>query len=294
MIIRSTLSQKLATLLIYLILAFVALLCLFPLVHVLAVSLSSSTAASAGVVALWPVDLSFSAYIYALNKAEFIQSLFVSIQRVLIGTGLNLILITLVAYPLSKETSAFRFRTAYVWIFFLTTLFSGGLIPTFMVVQQTGIMNSLWALILPGAVPVFSVVLLLNFFRGLPRELEESASIDGAGPFRILWSIYWPLSVPALATLTLFSMVGHWNAWFDGLIYMHTPDKYPLQSYLQTIVIQQNLQPLSAEDEKLLSEVSNRTFRAAQIFLGALPILVVYPYLQKYFVKGIVLGSVKG
>ncbi|TMV51875.1 carbohydrate ABC transporter permease [Paenibacillus mesophilus] len=275
-------------------LAALALMCILPLVHVLAVSFSSNTAASAGLVKLWPIDFNTKSYEYVLRQEAFLRSLFVSVERVVLGTIVNMVLIVLTAYPLSKEVQAFRMRTIYVWTFFLTILFGGGLVPTYMVVQKTGIMNTIWALILPHAVPVFSVVLLLNFFRGLPKELEEAALIDGAGPFTIMWRVFVPLSTPALATLALFSMVGHWNAWFDGLIYMHTPEKYPLQSYLQTVIIQQDLQQLSMTDDKLLKLISDRTFSAAQIFLGALPILLVYPFLQKYFMKGIVLGSVKG
>jgi putative aldouronate transport system permease protein len=275
-------------------LAVLALMCMLPLVHVLAVSFSSNTAASAGLVKLWPIDFNTKSYEYVLRQEAFLRSLFVSVERVVLGTIVNMVLIVLTAYPLSKEVQAFRMRTIYVWTFFLTILFGGGLVPTYMVVQQTGIMNTIWALIIPHAVPVFSVVLLLNFFRGLPKELEEAALIDGAGQFTIMWRVFVPLSTPALATLALFSMVGHWNAWFDGLIYMHTPEKYPLQSYLQTVIIQQDLQQLSMTDDKLLKLISDRTFSAAQIFLGALPILLVYPFLQKYFMKGIVLGSVKG
>ncbi|PYI54362.1 carbohydrate ABC transporter permease [Paenibacillus flagellatus] len=275
-------------------LAAMALLCLLPLVHVLAVSFSSNTAAAAGLVKLWPVEFNTKSYEYVLRQEAFLRSLLVSVKRVALGTLVNMVLIVLTAYPLSKEVRVFRPRTVYVWVFFLTVLFGGGLVPTYMVVQQTGILNTIWALILPHAVPVFSVVLLLNFFRGLPKELEEAALIDGAGQFVILWRVFVPLSVPALATLALFAMVGHWNAWFDGLIYMHKPENYPLQSYLQTVVIQQDLQQLSMTDDKLLKLISDKTFSAAQIFLGALPILLVYPFLQKYFMKGIVLGSVKG
>jgi len=133
----------------------------------------------------------------------------------------------------------------------------------------------------------------LNFFRSLPKELEESAFMDGAGQWKILWRIFLPLSLPAIATIGLFTIVGHWNAWFDGLILMNSPDKYPLQSYLQTVVINHDLALINSTDITMLAEVSDRTLKAAQTLLGALPILMVYPFLQKYFVKGMVLGSVK-
>jgi len=137
------------------------------------------------------------------------------------------------------------------------------------------------------------LILLLNFFRGLPKELEEAAYMDGAGHWTTLWRIFVPLSTPVLATITLFATVHHWNSWFDGLIFMNSPMNYPLQSYLQTVVIQQDLSANTNVDLDSLAEISDRTAKAAQIFLGALPILLVYPFLQRFFVKGIVLGSVK-
>jgi putative aldouronate transport system permease protein len=272
-----------------------ALLCLFPLIHVLALSLSSANAAAAGKVVLWPVDFTTKAYEFALDRPEFGRAFWVSIKRVLLGTAVNMLLTVLVAYPLSKENAAFPWRTVYVWFFVLTMLFSGGLIPLYMIVRETHLLDSIWALVLPNAVPVFNVVLLLNFFRALPRELEEAALTDGAGHWTILWQIYLPLSKPALATLTLFTVVGHWNSWFDGLIFMNSPANYPLQSYLQTL-LQIDLFSFSGSgmDQRMLQLVSDQTLRAAQIFLAAIPILLIYPFLQRYFVKGVVLGSVKG
>lgn len=294
MVESRSLPGKLFVVFNYAFLTLLAFICIFPIIHVLAVSFSSVSAAESGQVKLWPVGFNTNAYKFVLTKDAYMNSLLVSLKRVLLGTAVNMAAIVTVAYPLSKEVTAFRMRTVYVWIFFFTALFGGGLIPTYMVVKETGLINTLWALILPGAVPVFSVVLLLNFFRGLPKELEESALIDGAGHFTIMWRIYVPLSLPAMMTLLLFAMVNHWNAWFDAIIYMNSPDRYPLQAYLQTIVVEQDATALAGLDEKQLSELSNRTFNAAQIFLGALPVLLVYPFLQKYFMKGIVLGSVKG
>lgn len=271
-----------------------AVLCILPLIHIIALSFSSSAAAAAGYVKFWPVDFTWSSYNYTASRDEFWRSMVVSLKRIAIGTPLTLVLITLVAYPLSKESHVFRFRMVYAWIFFITMLFHGGLIPTYITVKELGLLDSIWALVLPNAVPIFSVVLLLNFFREVPKELEEAAFMDGAGHWKTLWKIYVPISKPALATLALFSMVEHWNSWFDGLIYMGSPSNYPLQSYLQTIVIQQNLQNLTREQLQALQEINDRTLKASQIFLGSLPIILAYPFLQKYFVKGIVLGSVKG
>lgn len=164
-------------------------------------------------------------------------------------------------------------------------------------VRIAGLIDSIWALILPGAVSVFSIIVLMNFFRELPKEIEEAAFIDGAGHWRTLWQIYFPLSIPALATLTLFNAVGHWNSWFDGLILMNNTQNYPLQSYLQTVVVRfdtELLSRLSTEEVKMLGEISNRTTKSSQIFVASLPILIIYPFLQRYFMSGLVLGSVKG
>lgn len=276
------------------VLVLIAVLCVFPLIHIIAISFSSSSAAAAGQVKLWPVDFTWASYEYTASRAEFWQSMWVSVKRLALGTVLNLLLTVLVAYPLSKESNALRFRLVYAWAFFLTMLFNGGLIPWYVTLKEYGLLNSIWALVLPGAVPVFSIILLLNFFREVPRELEEAALIDGASQWTTLWKIYVPISKPALATLALFAMVEHWNSWFDGLILMGNPDNYPLQSYIQTIVIQQNLSNVSRDELLNLALISDRTLKASQIFLGSLPIILAYPFLQKYFVKGIVLGSVKG
>ncbi len=278
----------------YTFLIFLSLLCLFPLIHVLAISFSSSSAAGVGLVKLWPVDFQLSSYRYILQKQEFIQSFVVTLQRVVLGFSINMLMTILCAYPLSKETSTFKYRTHYAWYFIITILFGGGLIPWYITVSETGLIDTIWGLVIPGAVPVFNVILMLNFFRGLPKEIEESAFMDGAGHWKVLWLMYIPLSLPSMATVSLFTLVGHWNAWFDGLILMNFPDKYPLSTYLQLMVINSDPMKMSAGDIYKFAEISDRTTRAAQIFLGALPILLVYPFLQKYFVKGIVLGSIKG
>lgn len=278
----------------YTALTLLALTCIFPLIHVLAISLSSKAAVSAGVVKFLPVDFTLASYKLVLNKPQFITSMWITLQRVVLGVSINMILVVLTAYPLSKEVKTFRSRTLFSWFFVFTIFFGGGLIPSYIIVKSVGIIDTIWALVLPGAVQVFSVVLLLNFFRGIPKELEESAFMDGAGHFSILFKIFLPASLPALATLTLFSLVYHWNSWFDGLIYMNSPENYPLQSYMQTIIVKMDQQFMRGANKELLKSLNEQTLKSAQVFLGSLPILLVYPFLQKYFVKGIVLGSVKG
>lgn len=272
----------------------VAAMCVLPMIHILAISLSSSALAATGTVTLWPKDFSLVSYEFVAQRKQFWDSMGISIQRIVIGAVVNILLAITIAYPLSKEKSEFRFRSFYAWAFFITMIFGAGLIPTYMLVKELGLIDTIWALILPGAVPVFSVIILLNFFRMTPKELSEAAFMDGAGHWRTLWSIYIPVSMPAIATILLFSLVGHWNSWFDGLIYMNSTSNYPLQSYIQTVVVQKSFTTLTPEEAKVMAKISDKTLKAAQIFLGSLPIICVYPFLQRYFVKGMVLGSVKG
>ena len=277
----------------YTALVLLALTCLFPIIHVLAISFSSSTAASSGRVTVWPVDFTLASYDYILQNPEFLRSFAVTLQRVALGFTIQLAMTLLSAYPLSREQKDFRLRTAYAWYFVVTILFSGGLIPWYMTIREVGMIDTIWALVIPGAVPVFNIILMLNFMRGLPAEISESAFMDGAGHWRVLASIIVPLSMPVIATVSLFTLVGHWNAWFDGLILMNFPENYPRSTYLQLMVINSSTLNFSGTSLREVVEISQRTTRAAQIFLGALPILLVYPFLQRFFVKGIVLGSVK-
>ncbi len=273
-------------------LIFLSILCVLPLIHILAVSFSGKAAASANLVNLWPVDFTVDAFKETMVNKNFIRSIQVSTVRTILGTALFLFFTTLTAYPLSKDPKAFKGRSIYMWFFVFTMLFSGGLVPNYILITELGLRNSIWSLVLPGAVEVWSIIMLLNFFRGIPKELEEAALIDGASELVTMLKVYLPLSPPALATLSLFTMVGHWNSWFDGMIYLTDAKNYPLATLLQTIIVQLDFSKLNV-DPKDIENISQRTVKAAQIFIGALPILLVYPFLQKYFVKGIVLGAVK-
>ena len=279
------------------ILAVVSLLCVLPFINLLAISFSDSAAVAAGAVGFTPVDFTLSAYEYALKGGKFILALFISFERVFLGVGLNLILMVLTAYPLSKTRKKVAGRNIYMVYFVITMLVSGGMIPTYLVVTGLGLKDTIWALILPGALPVYNMVILMNFMRGIPEEIEEAAAIDGASPFQILTRVLLPILKPALATVGLFCIVTHWNDWFSGMIYMNNPDNYPLQTYLQSLLqnFEQLLRTQSSQDiQALLAQMDARTGRAAQLFLGAIPVMVIYPFLQKYFTKGLVLGSVKG
>ncbi len=296
--IEKSKGYKAFTLLNYIILSVLALLCFLPLLNVLAISFSDRSATAAGAVTFWPVNFTTAAYQYVLQDHLFLSSLLISVFRVFLGGAANLILTLLCAYPLSKEDGQFKARIVYVWIFLFANLFNGGLIPTYIIVSKTGLIDHILALIIPGAVPVFHVILVLNFFRGIPKEFEEAAVMDGAGHFKILFKVYVPLSKASIATVTLFSVVNHWNSWFDGMIYINNTAKQPLATFLHNKVVQSGLDMMINTNDidtlKQLMTISDQTTKAAQIFLGMLPILCVYPFLQKYFTKGVIVGSVKG
>lgn len=276
----------------YIGLSLLALTCILPMIHILAVSFSGKAAATANLVTLWPIDFTFEAYQKTLANENFLTSLGIAALRTILGTAITMAIVFLTAYPLSKTERSFKGRTFYAWFFVFTMLFNGGLVPTYMLVQNLNLMNTIWALVLPMALNVWLVILMLNFFRTIPRELEEAAFIDGAGQFRTMAIICLPLSMPSIATLSLFAMVFSWNEWFMGLIYISDREKYPLATFLQTIIVQNDLTQIT-RDPAALENIAQRTVKAAQIFIGAVPILMVYPFLQKYFVQGIVLGAVK-
>lgn len=279
------------------ILTIVSLTCVLPFVNLLAISFSDAAAVAAGKVSFLPVDFTVGSYEFALEGGKFVRSLLISLERVVLGVGINLVLMVLTAYPLSKSKKKISGRGIYMTYFVITMLISGGMIPTYLVVTGLGLKDTIWALVLPGAVPVYNMIILMNFMRGLPEEIEEAAAIDGANPFQILVQVILPVLKPALATVGLFCIVTHWNDWFSGMIYMNNPENYPLQTYLQTLLqnFEQLLRSQNGQDiQALLAQIDARTGRAAQLFLGAIPVMLIYPFLQKYFTKGLVLGSVKG
>ena len=276
-------------------LALVSLTCILPILHVFAMSLSDSNAALAGRVTFWPVQFSLSAYEYLIQKKDFFHSVSISAWRVLIGTLINMVLIVLAAYPLSRPATHFKARKWYMLYFSITMFIGGGLIPTYMIIKNLGLLDSFWVLILPGALNIWNVIIMMNFIRGLPHAIEEAAFVDGANHWQTLFKVVLPMSKPSIASLLLFSMIGHWNAWFDGIFYMNNPNNYPMATYLATQIISsnQNMTNMTREQLALLSSLSEKTVRSAQLFISIIPILVVYPFLQKYFVKGITVGSVK-
>ncbi|MBC8080996.1 MAG: carbohydrate ABC transporter permease [Gorillibacterium sp.] len=294
MIHSTTTRSRIADFLIYLIIAIITLTSIAPIVNTLAISLSSGLKAGAGQVTFLPKDFTFTSYQKILQDNEFYRAFLISVKRVLLGTSISLLLSFLMAYPLSRDPKDFFLRTPYMWIVVFTMMFSGGMIPLYMTVHDLHLMDTVWALVLPGAVGAFNVILLVNFFRSIPKEIDESASMDGAGPWFMLFRMYLPLSLPVIATVTLFVFIGHWNSFFDGLIYNNRPEHYPLQTYIQQLVVKIDpTRVLTFDELKNLDTLSDKTLNAAKIFVTMIPVMVVYPFLQKYFITGIMLGSVK-
>lgn len=271
----------------------VGIFCLLPILYVFSLSISSKDAIISGKVTIFPIDVTMDNYRYVIKDSQFYRSFGISVTRTILGLILQMIMTILTAYPLSISKNKFPMRSVYAWFFVFTTIFSGGLIPTYLVVSKTGLLNTLWSLLLPYAVPVFYVILLQNYMKTLPEALSESASLDGAGHWRIMMQIILPLCKPSLATLTLFMAVGHWNEWFDGMLYINDNRLFPLQTYLRTLIVEVNMNQM-ADIQSLANQIASVGADTAKIFLAMAPILMVYPFLQKYFVTGIVQGSVKG
>lgn len=286
--------DKLRTVIIYIIIILLGLVCLLPLLNIVAISFSSSAAVEGNMVGLIPVGFSTAAYKKILEDSQFWHSFLISVERVVLALIINFVLIVLMAYPLSKTNAQFRGRNIYANLMIFAMLFNGGMIPTYLVVRYTGLLNTFWAMILPCAVGTYYIILMMNFMKGLPEAISESAFIDGAGHWTTLTRIILPLCKPSIATVSLFIILQHWNSWFDGMLYIKDMSLKPLQTYLRSIVIVDSA--VGETGMTLEDAVANATAdgaNGAKIFLAIFPIMCVYPFLQKYFAKGLVRGSVK-
>ncbi len=268
-----------------------ALLALAPFIHVLAQSFSSYRALMSGEVVFWPVEFTMHAYGEVLRDQAFTRSFLISVERTIAGTVLNVFLTCLLAYPLTK--AYIKGRSTIMFMIVFTMIFSGGMIPTYLIVKSVGLLNSFWAYLIPGAISAFNVIIMKNFFQSVPAELEESARIDGCGNLRILFIIIIPLSMPVIATIALFHAVGHWNSFFDAVLYINKSELYPLQVYLRNL-FQFNQTDIHLNDALEQQLLALESLKGAALITSTLPILIVYPFLQKYFVKGVMLGSIKG
>ena len=270
------------------------LLCVLPFLNVIAVSMSSKSAILRGDVSFWPVEFNLTAYQVIFRDQSLINCLFYTIKLTVIYTAMAMVMTILLAYPLTKQRLAGRKAINFIALF--TMYFSGGTIPIFLNIKELGLYNTMWALILPGVLSTYNMIILKSFFAALPKELEEAATIDGANDFQILCRIYLPLSLASIATLTLFYAVGKWNSFQDALYYIQTRSLQPLQLRLYNIVKGSTAVEVSVQEgnaNSLASEVSE-SIESATIMFATLPILVVYPFVQRYFVAGVTLGAVKG
>ena len=272
-----------------------AIITLLPCMNVLAKSVSSEGAVMTGSVKFLPVGFQLGTYRYVLDTVEFVNGLKVSVIVTIVGTICAMFLTTTVAYPLSKPTMVGR--KFFMLLFVCVMLFSGGMIPNYMLYRSLGLTNTILALIFPGMCSVFNILLVKTFYEQLPESVEESARIDGASNFRTLFSVVIPMSMPVIATVSLYYSVSYWNGYFAGILYITRPALKPLQQYLYELVQASQISPDAntiTTDMTQYMNTSPESVRAATIFLATLPILMVYPFLQRYFVKGINIGSVKG
>lgn len=273
----------------YLVLLLVGIVTLYPILNVLAISMSSYTGYLNNPAMILPADFNLEAYRSILSTPLIVSSYKNTIAVTLIGTALNVGLTVITAYPLAKDKV--RCSRALLFGIVFTMMFSGGMIPNFLVVRSLGLIDSLWALVFPCAMTTTNFIIVKNFFESIPDSIEDSAKIDGAGSFRILWSIVVPLSRPVLATVTLFYAVADWNRLFDAVMYINTRSKWTLSVLLKEIITENS--DLLA-DPSIINQILPKTMQCATIVITILPIMLVYPFLQRYFMKGIMLGAVKG
>ncbi|MDF2651924.1 MAG: carbohydrate transporter permease [Paenibacillus sp.] len=268
-------------------------ICIFPFVNTIANAFSSSHAIQTGQVVLWPVDFQTDAMRSVLTDSNIIRSLWVTIYVTVVGTALNMLATIITAYPLSRRD--LKGRVYFMNFMIVTMVFSGGLIPGYLLIKSLGLLNSLWALIIPGLIGSFNVIIMKSFFQNIPEELREAAVMDGCGNLRYLVQIVLPLSGAVLATISLFYAVNHWNSYFAAVLFIDDATLYTLQVKLRNILLLAQMDT-SLETQQDLNNLNviAESLKSATIVFATVPILIVYPFLQKYFVKGSFLGSVKG
>lgn len=293
MIQDRSIGSRLFSIFNYVFLLLLTVFCLLPLIHIVAVSFSARIPAMGNLVGLWPIGFNIYNYERLLATPRFLQAFLVSVQRMTVGTLIQLTVIALTAYPLAVR-DLFPGKGLFKWYLVFAMLFSGGLIPWFLVMKELHLTNNFFGLVLPRMVDVWSILIMANYFRSLPQDFSEAAQMDGASHWDTLFKIYLPLTLPMLAALGLFSAVMYWNDYFDGLVLLKDSALYPLQTYLQTTILsRQATGAITNVDPGLLMRFSERAWRAAQIVVSAIPILVIYPFVQRYFVT-MRLGGIKG
>ncbi len=291
MVIMKTKTEKIVDVLNYIFLGIVTIISALPILHIVAVTFSSAAGVAEGGFIIWPNDFSLDGPTYILSSDSMMQSMGVSFFRTVLGTVINMFLTILFAYSLSFKHLRFRKQIMIFLVF--TMVYYPGMIPAYLNVRELSLYDTIWALVLPGALSTYNVILLKNFFQSISPSLRESAMIDGCSEPRILAQIMVPLSKPILATLVLFYAVGHWNAYMDGIMYISKMELTPFQVQLRNIVMLSSLDANTQANTVSSIVISPTLLKYSAIFVATLPIVLVYPFLQKYFVKGVMLGSVK-
>ncbi|GIP06606.1 sugar ABC transporter permease [Paenibacillus lautus] len=288
-------SERIAGVFIYIILSFITLLVLYPLFFVLIASISAPETVMRGEVWLWPKELSFVGYERLFANSDLMRGFMNTLLYTTTGTALNVLMTIAAAYPLSRAD--FNGRGIFTAIIVFTMFFSGGMIPNYLLVKELGMLDTIWAIIIPSAVSVWNIIIMRTFFQSsIPKEMQEAAFIDGASNMRVLWRIVLPLSGPILAVMVLFYAVGHWNSYFSALIYLSDRANYPMQLFLREILVQGQMQEMVdiSDDSLARSLMDAEAIKYAAVIVTNLPMLLLYPFLQKYFVKGVMIGAIKG
>lgn len=263
-----------------------------PFLNVIAESFSSEAAVISGIVTVYPIDFQTDTYRYVLSQPQFLRSFSVSVLSTVLGTLLSLCVTILGAYPLSKPR--LRGRKGIMLLFIFAMMFNGGMVPQYLLINRLGLLNTFWVLIIPQALNIFNMLVMKSFFEEISETLEEATRVDGASCFQTLLFIVLPISKPVLATVSLFYAVSYWNDFFNALIYISRPDLKPLQLYLYEMLTQSMDTATITQTLDDLMNITPDAVRAAAVVVTITPILLLYPYLQKYFVKGMMIGSVKG
>lgn len=288
-------SDKIFSFTNYFFIIAITLLVLYPLFFVLSASFSDPKFVLKGEVWLLPKGFNLDAYYKILQNKDIINGFVNTLKYTVFGTGINLIMTIMAAYPLSRKD--FRGRNLIMGIFVFTMFFSGGLIPTYLLIKDLGMINTFWVMVIPNAVAVWNIIIMRTFFQTtIPFELQEAAMIDGCSNLQILWRIIIPLSMPVIAVMVLFYAVGHWNSYFQALIYLQDKELFPLQLVLREILIQSQVDDLmkGTAETQAQQQLLVEGLKYAILIVANLPMLILYPFLQKYFMKGFVVGAIKG
>ena len=293
--IKDSREDRAFYLIVNLLMALILIVVLYPLIYVVSSSFSDGHAVRNGKVLLWPVGFSLDGYRMVFQFDTVISGYLNSFKYMIVGTLINVAMTMLCAYPLARRT--LPFRNAFMFLFTFTMYFGGGLIPTYLMVRSLGMLNSMWALVIPGAISVYNMIITRTFIQNsIPHEMLEASQIDGCNDAQFFFRMVLPLSKAILAVITLYYAVAHWNGWFDAFIYLSDRDMYPLQLILRDILIVSNIDTTAIDDPDLIErmEYTRDLVKYALIVVASVPMMMLYPFVQKYFIKGVMVGSLKG